>query len=90
MRLTKEQENELMWESLIKESSPNDPLSILLDSKHMLEHMIKTINVLPIMYKDPNKKIPKVPNIDSVKTLRENVEKVYKTMDIDESDKPLI
>lgn len=87
--ISKQEENDLIWESL-KEDTQGDHLSLLIDSKHMIEHMIKTINNYSMFHATPNKPKPKIPNVGDVSATHRNIKKIYESMGMDVNDKPVI
>lgn len=87
--ISKSEENEIIWESL-QQDTPQDHLSLLMDSKHMIEHMIKTLNGYSNAYIAPDKKKPKIPNVGDVSTAHRNIKRIYDSMGVDTNLKPVI
>lgn len=87
--ISKSEENEIMWESL-KTDSSQDHLSLLMDSKHMIEHMIKTINNYSMFHSTPDKPKPKFPNMGEISSAHRNVKRIYESMGVDVNEKPVI
>jgi hypothetical protein len=87
--LTKSEEYELMWErTQIKESNVQ-PINVLLESKHMLENIVKTINNNSGSMQ-PIKENKNQPSIDDVVNVYDTLLRITKQMGVDTSLQPVI
>jgi len=86
--LTKSEEYELMWErTQIKDNV--QPINVLLESKHMLENIVKTINNNTGSMQ-PIKENKNVPSIDDVVKVYDTLLRITKQMGVDTSLQPVI
>lgn len=87
--LTKSEENDLMWEKTQIRESNVQPINVLIESKHMLENIIKTINNNSGSMQ-PIKENKNLPSVDDVNKLYETLEKITKKMGVDRTLQPVI
>lgn len=87
--LTKSEEYELMWEKTQIKESNVQPVNVLIESKHMLENIIKTINNNTGSMQ-PIKENKNQPSVDDVLQLYKTLEKISNKMGVDKNLQPVI
>jgi hypothetical protein len=88
--LSKSEENELIWEGLSPSMSQEQTLSLLLDSKHIIENIVKTINDYSSSSLTPVSPPPKPINTTDLSNVWRTLNKISKQMGIDDNLKPTI
>jgi hypothetical protein len=87
--LTKSEEYQLMWEKTQIKESNVQPINVLLESKHMLENIVKTININSGSMK-PIKENKNQPSVDDVVKVYDTLLKITKQMGVDTTLQPVI
>ena len=68
----------------------DEHLNILLDSKHMIENIIKHMNMYTSNYADPIINESKKPALGDIKNIQSTLQKISQTMKLDDNFKPKI